>query len=85
MTSFRTRFAKNLSSVVLWEVVLLQSFNASFLLYTFSLHQEAYVLSLKVYLENVAPKVKEEDKDYFFKLLSKTLKVSVTFERPFLL
>lgn len=37
-----------------------------------------------MYLENVAPKVKEEDKGYVFKLLSKILKVSVTFERPFL-
>lgn len=42
------------------------------------------VLSLELYLENVAPKIKEEDKGYFFKQLSKILKIPVTFQRPFL-
>lgn len=37
--------------------------NASFLLSTLSLHQEACVLGLEVYLGNVAPKMKEEEKD----------------------
>lgn len=60
------RFAKPSVScaVVLQEkTVPLQFSNVSFLLNTLSLHQEACVLSLEVYLGNVAPKMKEEGKD----------------------
>lgn len=51
----------------------LQFSNASFLLNNLSLHWEAYVLRLEVYVENV-PKMKQEEKGHLCKLLSKIRK-----------
>lgn len=59
------RFVQTLVScaVVLGEkMVLLQFSNASFLVKKLSSRQEAYVLSLEVFLGNIAPKMKKEEK-----------------------
>jgi len=65
-------------TVVLWEkMVLLQFSNASFLLNTLSLHQEAYVVSLEVYLGNVAPKNEGRWKRIFLQAVKQDYKISV--------
>lgn len=55
-------------------MVPLQGSSASFLFNMLSLNQGAYVLSVEVYLGYIAQNMKEEEKGYFFKLLSKVKK-----------